>query len=163
MAMKAIAFTDPPNGLMVFLSQRKRWTLSTNANDMLITSKGAMNWFERICSFADIMVWMVPIFVAQTLVLFIKACVHATNPVFILSFATVTLIPMVYGLIVTFWACNGWREKTQYLIGFAMVVCMGQLVTPVVITYAIWHMDNFAWGKTREVEQDENSKPAHSD
>jgi chitin synthase len=165
MAMKAIAFTDPPNGLMVFLSQRKRWTLSTNANDMLITSESPMNWFERICSAADLMVWVLPIFVAQTIILFIRACINATTPVFILSFATVTIVPMVYGLVVTFWACNGWREKLQYLAGFAMVVLMGQLVTPVVIVYAIWHMDNFSWGKTREVEDDGTgaSKPAHSD
>ncbi|KAJ9134530.1 Glycosyltransferase family 2 protein [Coniochaeta hoffmannii] len=165
MAINAIAFTDPPNGLMVFLSQRKRWTLSTNANDMLILSKNAMNWFERICSTADVLVWILPIFVAQTIILFIRACIHATTPVFILSFATVTIVPMIYGLVVTFWACKGWREKLQYLAGFCMVVLIGQLVTPIVIVYAIWHMDNFSWGKTREVEDDGtgSSKPAHSD
>lgn len=163
MAMNAIAFTDPPNGFMVFLSQRKRWTLSTSANDMLIMSKNAMNWFERICSFADVIVWILPVFVAQTLVLFIRACVNAETPVFILSFATVTLVPMLYGLIVTFWACKGWREKLQYLTGFAMVVMIGQMLTPVVIVYAIWHMDDFSWGKTREIEDDGTNKPAHSD
>lgn len=165
MSMDAIAFTDPPNGVMVFLSQRKRWTLSTTANDMLISSKNAMNWFERICSLADMLVWCVPIFVAQTIALFIRACIHATTPVFILSFATVTIIPMVYGLIVTYWGCRGWRERLQYLAGFFMVVCMGQMITPVVIVYAIWHMDDFSWGKTREVEDDGTgaSKPAHSD
>ena len=165
MALDAIAYTDPPNGVMVFLSQRKRWTLSTSANDLLIGSKNAMNWFERICSISDVMTWVLPIFVAQTLALFIKACVHATTPVFILSFATVTLVPMTYGLIVTYWACHGWRERVQYLCGFVMIVCLGQLITPCVIVYAIWHMDDFSWGKTREVEDDGtgNSKPAHSD
>ncbi|KAB5528001.1 chitin synthase-domain-containing protein [Coniochaeta sp. 2T2.1] len=163
MAMEAIAYTDPPNGLMVFLSQRKRWTLSTSANDLLITSKNAMNWFERICSMADVIVWVLPIFVAQTIILFIRACIHATSPVFILSFASVTIVPLIYGLIVTYWGCHGWRERLQYLAGFGMVVLIGQMITPVVITYAIWHMDDFSWGKTREIEDDGTNKAAHSD
>lgn len=165
MALNAIAYTDPPNGIMVFLSQRKRWTLSTCANDMLIVSKNAMNWFERLCSLADILVWFAPIFIMQTFVLFIRACIRAETPVFIVSFATVTMVPMLYGLLVTFWACHGWREKGQYLLGFSMVITLGQFVTPIVISYALWHMDNFSWGKTREVEDDgdPDNKPAHSD
>jgi hypothetical protein len=50
-------------------------------------------------------------------------------------------------------------------MGFALVVLLGQFVTRVVIVYAIWHMDDFSWGKTREVEvtDDPDSKPAHSE
>lgn len=165
MAMKAIAYTDPPNGFMVFLSQRKRWTLSTCANDFLIASKKEMNWFERLCSFADILTWGLPLFIMQTFILFVRACIRVTTPWFILGFATITIIPITYGLIVTYWGVQGWRLRTQYLIGFAMLVCLGQFVTPVVVGYACLHMDDFSWGKTREVEDDGNpdNKPAHSD
>lgn len=165
MSLNAIAYTDPPNSLMVFLSQRKRWTLSTCANDVLITSKGKMNWFERICSGADIITWTLPIFVMQTLILFIKACMTTDDPTFIICFSIVTMIPLSYGLVVPLWACDNWRLRVQYWIGFVLIVLLGQFITPMVICYAIWHMDDFSWGKTREVEASDNanSKPAHSD
>jgi chitin synthase len=165
MSLNAIAFTDPPNAAMVFLSQRKRWTLSTCANDVLIVQHKNMNWFERICSFADIIVWGTPIFVMQTFALFIKACVFSKDPTVILCFAIVTMIPMTYSLIVTYWGCNTNLLRGQYLLGLLLVIMFGQFVTPVVIMYAVWHMDDFSWGKTREVEasDDPNSKPAHSD
>jgi hypothetical protein len=97
MSLNARAYTDPPNGAMVFLSQRKRWTLSTCANDILICAKNEMNWFERLCSLADIIVWVLPIFVMQTFALFIKACIYDTNPTFIVCFAIVTMIPLSCG------------------------------------------------------------------
>lgn len=96
MSLNAIAYTDPPNGAMVFLSQRKRWTLSTCANDMLIVAKKQMNWFERLCSAADVIVWFLPVFVAQTVALFIKACVRVEDPTFIVCFAIVTIVPFCY-------------------------------------------------------------------
>jgi len=165
MSLNAIAFTDPPNGFMVFLSQRKRWTLSTCANDMLISFRNEMNFFERICSLADILTWLLPLFVMQTVVLFIKACINVVDPTFIACFAIVTMIPLSYGLGVAYWGCNTNLLRAQYLLGFLMVVLFGQLITPVVISYAIWHMDDFSWGKTREIEasDDPDSKPAHSD
>lgn len=97
MSLNAIAYTDPPNGLSVFLSQRKRWTLSTCANDMLIVAKSQMNWFERICSAADVITWFLPVFIAQTVALFIKACINVEDPTFIVCFAIVTMIPLTYG------------------------------------------------------------------
>lgn len=164
MSLNAIAYTDPPDGWMVFLSQRKRWTLSTCANDILIVAKKQMNLFERACSAADVIVWFLPVFVAQTVALFIKACIRAEDPTFIVCFAIVTMIPLTYALLATFWGCKGTRLKLQYLCGLFLVVVCGQFITPVVITYAIWHMDDFSWGKTREVEvtDDPDSKPAHS-
>lgn len=153
------------SGLMVFLSQRKRWTLSTCSNDLLIISKNQMNWFERICSLADVLVWGLPFFVMQTFALFIRACVHLDNIAFLLGFASVTIIPIMYAIVVAVWACHGWRYRVQYLLGLVMVIALSQFVTPMVILYAIYYMDNFSWGKTREVEDDGNpeNKPAHSD
>ncbi len=164
MSLKAIAYTDPPNGLMVFLSQRKRWTLSTCANDMLITAKNEMNWFERLCSLADVIVWVLTVFVLQTLVLFIKACIAVEDPTFIVCFAIVTMIPLAFGIWVTYWGCNTNRLRVQYLLGLLMLVLIGQIVSPLVICYAVWHMDDFSWGKTREIEasDDPDNKPAHS-
>lgn len=165
MSMKAIAYTDPPNGVMVFLSQRKRWTLSTCANDMLIISKNQMNLFERICSTADVLCWGLPFFIMQTFALFVRACVHLDNLAFLLGFASLTIIPLAYDIVVAVWACHTWRFRLQYLLGMVLVVSLSQFVTPIVIAYAIWHMDNFSWGKTREIEDDGNpdNKPAHSD
>ncbi|KAG4414127.1 hypothetical protein IFR04_012733 [Cadophora malorum] len=164
MSLKAIAYTDPPNGFMVFLSQRKRWTLSTCANDILIVMKNEMNWFERACSLADVLVWILCIFVMQTLILFIKACINVTDPTFIVCFAIVTMIPLAYGIFVTYWGCETNRLRLQYLLGLVMLVLIGQIVTPIVICYAVWHMDDFSWGKTREIEasDDPDNKPAHS-
>lgn len=124
-----------------------------------------MQWFERICSLADVLVWGLPWFVMQTFGLFIRACVKLDSIAYLLGFASVTIIPIIYGVIVTFWGCHGVRFRLQYLLGLFMVIAMSQFVTPVVILYAIWKMDNFSWGKTREIEDDGNpdNKPAHSD
>lgn len=77
---------------------------------------------------------------------------------------SLTTLRQNHRLIATFWGMTTARLRIQYLAGLFLVVVLGQFVTPIVISYAIWHMDDFSWGKTREVEvtDDPDSKPAHS-
>ena len=62
-ALRAVAVTDVPTSLSVFLSQRKRWSLGATVNDLfLLTSRGTQ-WFERIRAFSNVVTWFHDIFI----------------------------------------------------------------------------------------------------
>lgn len=39
----------------------------------------------------------------------------------------------------------------QYLAGLVIYIFLGPFLNILVLSYALWNIDNFAWGKTRKV------------
>jgi chitin synthase len=69
--LSAIAYTNIPKSLRIFLSQRRRWSLGAITNDLLLLFSPNINIFERIASFVNVFTFtVVPfIFVATILIL----------------------------------------------------------------------------------------------
>lgn len=66
-AIRAVAWTDVPTSLSVFLSQRKRWSMGATVNDFrMITARGT-HWFERIRAFSNVQTWFCNIFIMGSL------------------------------------------------------------------------------------------------
>jgi len=76
------------------------------------------------------------------------------------------ILPLIYYVLIVIWKPSGARERVQYLVGLAIYVFLGPFLNIVVLSYALWNMENFAWGKTRkvvkELEVTEKEKVADS-
>ncbi|KAK8209123.1 hypothetical protein M8818_003818 [Zalaria obscura] len=161
-AIRAVAYTDPPTSLSVFLSQRRRWTLSTCANDLIVIRDNRMVWFERLSSIADLMTWFLPVFILATVANFLKAAILHHNVPLLVGMCSVVMLPWLYTFISVIWVPETMEERLQYLAGLLFLALLGPFMTALVIGYAIKNSHVFGWGKTRQLEDDgDASKPAH--
>jgi chitin synthase len=169
-ALRARAYTDVPISWSVFLSQRRRWTLGATANDLFLIFAPGINIFERVLACANVLTWVLNIFILECIASFIKACtgkhllrfststlshtnglalvVHYT---LILAFAAVMICPLLYYACISIWQPHGAKSRVQYLMGLVMYFFLGPFLNLLVLCYALWSIDNFAWGKTRKV------------
>lgn len=69
----------------------------------------------------------------------------------ILAFAAVMLCPLIYYVCISIWQPHGAKARVQYLMGLVMYFFLGPFLNLFVLCYALWSIDNFAWGKTRKV------------
>ena len=69
----------------------------------------------------------------------------------ILSFSSVMILPVLYYILITVWQPRGFRERVQYLLGLVIYVVLGMFLNVVILTYALWNLNDFAWGRTRKV------------
>jgi hypothetical protein len=57
------------------------------------------------------------------------------------------------------WIPRSPRDKLQYLAGLGIHVFWSPVLTQIVLFYSLFHSDDFKWGKTREVVEDDDEKP----
>ncbi|ETS76038.1 hypothetical protein PFICI_12982 [Pestalotiopsis fici W106-1] len=152
-ALRARAYTDVPHSLKVFLSQRRRWTLGATSNDLMLFTKApwwSFNWWERIIAFSNVLTWVLNPFVIASLGCMIYAFLHQPWWI-ILAFAGVMIIPLLYYLTMVVWMPRNWLERGQFLLGLTIFAIVGPFINICVTIYAVKNMDNFGWGKTRQV------------
>jgi chitin synthase len=61
------------------------------------------------------------------------------------------IFPLLYYTLIVVWKPHKVRERVQYLAGLAIYIFFGPFLNIIVLSYALWNIDNFAWGKTRKV------------
>jgi hypothetical protein len=69
----------------------------------------------------------------------------------ILAFASVMICPLIYYVLIVVWQPRGVKARVQYLLGLLIYFFLGPFLNITVLLYALWSLDNFAWGKTRKV------------
>ena len=150
LCMKANAFTIVPLSWSVFLSQRKRWSVGGTTNTLLACFQKNVDVFERTVMCVEVLVFAICPFVVFTIGILIWAIV--VHPTWMLLYLSVIpLIPIVYSYLITAWLPLPNKEKVDFIVGFSMYVVVGQFINCIVVTYSLWNMDDFKWGKTREV------------
>jgi len=61
------------------------------------------------------------------------------------------IFPLLYYILIVVWKPRKVRERLQYLAGLVIYIFLGPFLNILVLSYALWNIDNFAWGKTRKV------------
>ena len=150
--LKAVAYTVVPTSISVFLSQRRRWNLGANTNDLLLTYLPAINVFERILAFVNVFTFVISPFISVATVYFIIAII--THPTMLMLYLSIILfIPMFYTfLIPLFIKPLCFKDTVYYYIAYIFFVCMSSCVSLICYLNAILNMDNLTWGKTRIIE-----------
>ncbi|KAF4982656.1 hypothetical protein FZEAL_1763 [Fusarium zealandicum] len=149
-ALRAKAFTDVPHSWSVFLSQRRRWTLGATSNDLLLTTSRHTQWWERIMAFSNVLTWSLNVFVIASLACMIFAFMH--QPAWlIMCFAGIMIIPLLYYISLATWLPTTMVERAQFLFGLLIFVVCGPFLNICVMLFAVFNLDQFGWGKTRQV------------
>jgi hypothetical protein len=65
------------------------------------------------------------------------------------------IVPLIYYIVMAIWLPRNAIERTQYLLGLAMFTICEPFINISVLLYAVFYMDSFGWGKTRQVVTEE--------
>jgi chitin synthase len=151
-ALQATAYTQVPQSVAVFLSQRRRWNLGAGANDLLLVTLPHINVFERISAAVNVLTYAVNPFIFVATIWFLKALL--TNPtMLILYLSIIMLIPLCYiVLIPIFVRPLPFREALYFYGGMLLFLSTGTLVNLATYFYSLTYMDEISWGKTRRLQ-----------
>lgn len=150
--IQAVCYTRVPNSIRVFLSQRRRWNLGANCNDILLTYLPGINIFERISALVNVTTFSIAPFILTATVFFIKALLDGPNRL-MLYLSIIMIIPAVYSLLIPIIIKPlSIRGTLYYYMCLIMYFILGLPVNLVTYSYALLHMDVIKWGKTRAIE-----------
>ena len=157
--VKAVAYTKVPNSIAVFISQRRRWCLGANANDMLLVYLPGINFFERISSFVNVLTFSIAPFIFIATVMFIKTIIEEPTPL-MLYLSSIILVPLSHAVIIVpiFIKRFSFRETLYYYFSLSCFFGFGSLINLFIFCYSIMCMDVIKWGKTRMVQNNINHK-----
>lgn len=80
----------------------------------------------------------------------------------VMCFVGVMLIPITYYICIPLWLPSTFREKIQFWLGCLCYIFGGPFINIIVLTYALWNLDSFGWGKTRKVVSEDTSDDGDS-
>jgi len=149
--LKAIAYTVVPTSIAVFMSQRRRWSLGANANDLLLTYLPGINVFERISAGVNILTYSLAPFICVATGYFIHSIL--TNPTYLMLYlSTPILIIIGYSfLIPIFIKPLAFRSALYYYLSYLLFIIFGSIINLFVYLNSIGNMDIIKWGKTRSL------------
>ncbi len=78
-ALRAKAYTTVPQTWSVFLSQRKRWSLGSISNDLLMACRPRINPFERCISIISVFTWFINPFITAAAISFAIALIRGVS------------------------------------------------------------------------------------
>ena len=149
--LKAIAYTVVPTSIQVFLSQRRRWSLGANTNDMLLIYLPGINILERISALINIITYSFSPFIVVATVFFIKSIIiHPTYLMLLLSIP-ILIVAGYSALIPIFIKPLSFRSALYYYLSYILFVMFGSLINLCIYFNSIINMDVIKWGKTRSI------------
>jgi chitin synthase len=151
----ANVYTDVPDTWSVFLSQRRRWFLSSNANNITDIMSSSMPLFIRFIAFAQI--WGALFILTNTVCFarFIMFIVQGRSLVVIMSMLSVYLFINAYKILVALIYSDSLGDFVYSILSILIFIVMSIPVNLAVMFYAIATMDDFSWGKTQRVNKND--------
>jgi len=150
--LKAIAYTNVPTNINVFLSQRRRWNLGAMTNDMLLIRLPGINILERISAFINLFTYSLSPFIFIATILFIKSIIKE-NSMLMLYLSVLIIVPIIYAfLILILIRPLSFMLAMYYYFSYLFFILIGSIITLLTYTYSVTHMDVIKWGKTRAAD-----------
>jgi len=152
--LHAIAYTSVPTSIKVFISQRRRWSLGANLNDLMLIYLPGINIFERISSAVNVIIYMTTPFIFIATILFIKSVI--TEPTMLMLYLSIIMIiPLTYSICIPiFIKQQTFRNAIYYYFSYLFFLLFGSVVSLCIYLYSISCMDVIKWGKTRTIDTD---------
>jgi chitin synthase len=152
--LKAISYTTVPTSISVFLSQRRRWNLGANSNDILLVYLPGINIFERILAAVNVLTFTLTPFIALATVYFIISII--TQPTLLMLYLSIILFfPVLHSFLTPlFIKPLGFKDALYYYLAYLFFVCFSGAVGLTTFSYAMLKMDIIKWGKTRLIVYD---------
>jgi chitin synthase len=141
----------------IFFSQRRRWTLGTISNDLLILTRNGIKLYEKISAFANILTFILTPFIFVATIVFIKTIIQSAS-MLMLYLSIVIILPFVYALTIPLFIKQmTFRNSIYYVFSYMFYLLTNSFMNILINGYSLWNMDKLSWGKTRTVEK-ENTK-----
>lgn len=149
--LKAVAYTVVPTSIRVFLSQRRRWNLGANTNDLLLIYLPGINVFERILAGVNVLTFTLTPFICVATVYFVMAIV--TEPTTLMLYLSIVLFPPIFHsfLVPLFIKPLSFKDSLYYYLAYLFFHSTAWFVSVVCFVNALIKMDVFTWGKTRMI------------
>ena len=149
--VNAIAYTSVPTNLKVFASQRRRWNLGANSNDMLLIYLPGINIFERISAFINVFTFSITPFIFVATIYFIKVII--TRPTMLMLYLSIMIIiPLIYSFFIPLIIRPlSLKQTLYYCVSFLFYIIFGSIINLGTFFYALINMDTIKWGKTRSI------------
>jgi chitin synthase len=143
----AYAYTRVPATMSVFLSQRRRWFLSSQVNNIRDMLSSNLPWFIRFIAFTQL--WN-SAFILVNMVAMIKFCLSLRHPtIFTLIASSFYLFIMLYKLSLCILKSSS-ILNSLYLIGSAICYSVFAPLMNLIITfYGLFTMSDLKWGSTQ--------------
>ncbi|KAH7348874.1 chitin synthase [Rhexocercosporidium sp. MPI-PUGE-AT-0058] len=146
--LNARAYTSVPQSFLVFLCQRRRWTLGPITSDVLLIVSNTTGWVERLSAMASTIDWGV------TTAMFTSRWLEEFDPKVEMFFFALGTFRYIWDLSIVFLSPRSLKEAIHYIIGTLMCHFLGPYVGMTVVLYSLYHLDDFRWGRTRTVSGD---------
>lgn len=151
----AIVYTTVPDNLKALLRQRKRWSVGSIVNDLLIIVNSRHNLWERANAFVNVVIFNVNIFVFVTTVEFIIAIVNSRD-MLMLYLATIMLLPLSYSILTPLLIYNDGLTKVDklknivyYYLGLINYYSTGFILNLMIYFYTFYYLDDLNWNAKR--------------
>ncbi len=149
--LDAICYTNVPMDWSVFLSQRRRWNLGANSNDMMLVHLPGINIFEKISALINVVTFATSPFIFIATIYFIKTIITSPS-MLMLYLSVIIIIPFLYALSIPIFIKK--QSYTYYYLAWFTFFTMCSIVNLLTYFYSIIHIDVMKWGKTRSIEKD---------
>jgi len=150
--LNAIAYTNVPKSIRVFLSQRRRWTLGAISNDILLLFSPNINIFERIASFINILTLSLVPFIFIATILFLKNLIISPSYL-MLYLSIIMIIPLGYGFLIPIFIKRMYfKDAIYFYVSYLFFLTFGVLIVLSIYSYSLLSMDTITWGKTRSIK-----------
>jgi chitin synthase len=155
--IQAKSYTTVPNTISVFASQRRRWNLGANCNDILLIHLPGINFFERISAFVNVLTFITSPFILVATAYFFKI-LFTNPPILMLYLSIVMIIPFIYSLLIPI-IINPLSIKNllYYYLSYSIYLIFGSIINILTYSYALINMDIIKWGKTRNIKNVKNN------
>ncbi|KAF1811684.1 hypothetical protein P152DRAFT_482717 [Eremomyces bilateralis CBS 781.70] len=160
-ALKAKAYTVVPDNWRVFLSQRKRWSLGSISNEFVMAWRPGILLIERICSIITCITWFIMPFIiaafAELIWLLVRKGPKIIDDHVFIGLLSVLVVRYIYSFLILAWLPSGFFERLQFFVGFFIHLLASPFMNIIIIVYSLFYSDDFKWGKTREVVEEEDT------
>jgi chitin synthase len=153
----ANVYTDVPDTWSVFLSQRRRWFLSSNANNITDVFSSSLPLIVRFIAFAQL--WST-LFIFTNTVCFVRAIIFLCQ---IESVSACMLLIGVYifltgyKIIIAFLYSESLGEFAYFLLSIMIFFIISQPINLIIFIWALLTMDDYSWGKTQNIDNQLNN------
>ena len=147
---RAVAWTVPPTDLKTFLSQRRRWSLGTLANNLWLVLFGhQLLLVERLVALVTVVGWLfTPLYFAVN-VIFLHTVITEFS-----AYLVFISIPMmfVWAAILTMPVVSSyfadWRDRLAFYPKYALYFIVGPWMSVLIQVNSILNAHSVSWGKT---------------
>ena len=149
--LKAIAYTVVPTSISVFMSQRRRWSLGANANDLMLTYLPGINIFERISACVNVLTYSLAPFIGVATGYFIHSIL--IFPTYLMLYLSIPILVIIgYSLMIPiFIKPLAFRSALYYYLSYFLFMIFGSIINIFIYLNSISNMDVIKWGKTRSL------------